>query len=59
MVVKSKTIEKIFGSSKSSSTNSAGVFTDVLVALHVISENDGHTFTAIPSDNSAIKLSAV
>ena len=43
---KAKAIEKIFGSSKSSSTNSAGVLADILVALHIISENDGHTFTA-------------
>ena len=37
---KAKAIEKIFGSSKSSSANSAGVLADVLVALLVFSEND-------------------
>ena len=43
---KAKAIEKMFGSSKSSSTNSASALADVLVALHLISENDGHAFTA-------------
>ncbi len=42
---KAKALEMIFGSSKSSLNDGVGVLTEVFIALHVISENHGQTFT--------------